>query len=307
MRRSGLTTKSALGLAALAFALSASRSTWAQAVPNEPRSNTYYAVHGAAIGALLGGTLALQAIPRRNSGGDPEWFPGDRSVRGNYSASAVALSNVLVVLAVAEPWVFGVAQGVDGRLLNASVVYAETLTTGLALNSTAKLAFPRPRPYSYALDANGARSAEARSDWNVSFYSGHASTAFSSAVAGSYLFAERLQTREWRWLLWGSEFALAAATANLRVRAGKHYYSDVLVGALAGATLGISIPLLHGGHYVPELGEYVAAGTGLGVGLAVSQLLPFDGSTASNAHLSQPLESLAPESGGWGVAAQGSF
>lgn len=43
-------------------------------------------------------------------------------------------------------------------------------------------------------------------------------------------------------------FALAATTASLRVVAGKHFYSDVIVGSAIGTAIGATVPLLH--YYV---------------------------------------------------------
>ena len=53
--------------------------------------------------------------------------------------------------------------------------------------------------------------------------------------------------------MWGFELALAGATANLRTRAGRHFYSDVIVGAIVGAGVGFAVPRLHGGPaYTPS-------------------------------------------------------
>jgi hypothetical protein len=108
----------------------------------------------------------------------------------------------------------------------------------------------------------------------VSFYSGHSSTAFTAAIAGSLLYAESAPTPAAKLVVWGSELALAGATANLRIRAGKHYYSDVVVGAMVGSGLGILIPALHGGAYTPDGVEMLTAGGGLLVGIVASQLVP---------------------------------
>jgi membrane-associated phospholipid phosphatase len=35
------------------------------------------------------------------------------------------------------------------------------------------------------------------------------------------------------------------ATAILRVRAGKHFWTDVLVGYGVGASIGLAVPLMH--------------------------------------------------------------
>jgi membrane-associated phospholipid phosphatase len=48
-------------------------------------------------------------------------------------------------------------------------------------------------------------------------------------------------------LVWGVGMPLAAATGYLRIAADKHYLTDVVVGALFGAAVGVALPLLaHG-------------------------------------------------------------
>jgi len=225
------------------------------------------------MAGLLGGSVLLRLAPAPEPGADPQWFPGDASVRENCSPAAVELSNVTVALTLSAPVFAELARGLDYRLLNAGVVYGETLSANLALNSLVKVLVARPRPYTYGPGAHDA-SLDAPAERNLSFYSGHASTAFASAVAGSYLFAEGARDEGSRIAFWATEFTLAAATANLRVRAGKHYYSDVLVGALVGVGFGIGMPLLHGANYAPRAGEYIAAGSGLAAGVLISELLP---------------------------------
>ena len=45
--------------------------------------------------------------------------------------------------------------------------------------------------------------------------------------------------------MWIGTHALAATTAYLRVHAGKHFWTDVMVGAAVGSGLGLLIPWLH--------------------------------------------------------------
>jgi hypothetical protein len=72
--------------------------------------------------------------------------------------------------------------------------------------------------------------------------------------------------------------ALASATADLRTRAGMHFYSDVLVGAAVGSGVGIVVPYLHGLRN-PRLSrlEWLAIVLGPLVGIALGELLPVGG------------------------------
>src|SRR5690606_11700059 len=134
-----------------------------------------------------------------------------------------------------------------------------------------KVVFRRPRPFSYRKDAECAFQID-DADANLSFFSGHASSSFAAAFAGSFLMSERADART-RAAIWGSELALAGATANLRARAGKHYYSDILVGALVGAGIGLAVPALHGADAPPSGSDLLAGAVGLALGVTGSQLV----------------------------------
>jgi fructose-1,6-bisphosphatase/inositol monophosphatase family enzyme len=79
-----------------------------------------------------------------------------------------------------------------------------------------------------------------------SFYSGHVAT----TAMGGFFLAKVLHDYhpEWgsrRWLLFGAASLPTATVAWLRVRALKHFPTDVIAGSLIGAGMGILIPELH--------------------------------------------------------------
>lgn len=276
-----------------------------EAAPDRYRSNAYYGVHGGAIAAMAAGSIAFTLMPRSGRGPDPCWFPGDMSLRGRESTGAARLSDSLIAVTIATPVAAALGKGISPRFLNAGVVYGETLSANLLLNSLSKVLFRRPRPYTYRyLD-----DSRADEDWYVSFYSGHSSTAFSTAIAGSYLFAESAPNDASRAAMWGAELTLASATAMLRVRAGKHYYSDVLVGTLMGIGVGIGVPVLNGARYRPKAVELIAAGGGVVVGTTTALLLPFhqDGHEPKPTRADVSVLPATFENGAVGLSASGSF
>lgn len=290
---------------ALLACLSAPAVARAEAAPERHRSNGYYGLHGGAIAAMSAGSILLTLMPGSGRGPDPCWFPGDYSLRGRQSTGAARVSDSLIAVAIAVPAAAALGQGVSPRFLNAGVVYTETLSANLLLNALSKVVFKRPRPYTYRY----VDDSQADEDWYVSFYSGHSSTAFSSAVAGSYLFAESAPNQASRVAMWGAELTLASATAMLRVRAGKHYYSDVIVGMVMGVGLGIGVPVAHGARYRPKPLELVAAGGGVVLGTATAALLPFSQDDLPAAP-EEPEFTVTPstfENGAVGLSASGTF
>jgi membrane-associated phospholipid phosphatase len=210
---------------------------------------------------------------------DTQLLPIDDHLKGRYSASAAKASDVLLAVDVAMPAALFTGQGFGRETGKRFVIYAETILASLALDSLAKPLLSRPRPYVYSDDpVLVAHAAGEGKDSHQSFYSRHASTAFAASVSGAYLFAQSTTDSNARAAVWGTELALASATADLRTRAGMHFYSDVLVGALVGGGLGLLVPYLHGGPRV-RLGkrEWLAIVLGPLVGIAFGELLPVGG------------------------------
>lgn len=291
-----------MALAVLAWASAA----FADAGPGEWRSDAYYAVNGAVTAALIGGNV-LARLSRRGleAGGDTVWFPGDAGLRGKCSPEADQLSDVALSLTVALPPAMELGGGLSSRFVNAQVVYTQALFATTLLTSVAKVIFRRPRPFSYRRDAECTFQVDG-DDANLSFFSGHSSGAFAAAFAGSFLMSERADS-ETRAAIWGSELALAGATANLRARAGKHYYSDIFVGALVGAGVGLAVPALHGADEAPRGSDMLAGAIGLVVGVTGSQLVAIGAEAIDEGASSTVALSPLLGAGTHGLLATGSF
>ena len=77
------------------------------------------------------------------------------------------------------------------------------------------------------------------------FFSGHASAAFTVAVFTGEWFSEMYPNSAYRPLVWAGTLSLAGFVGALRIAAGKHYPSDVVVGALAGTGISLAVIRLH--------------------------------------------------------------
>jgi membrane-associated phospholipid phosphatase len=225
-----------------------------------------------------------------------------------FSASAAKTADTTLAVVVTTPVALQIAGGVNDNTGGDLLLYGESLTASLLFNLGAKYAFKRPRPYTTSANPRIRKYAEGQEgDASLSFYSGHSTMAFTAAVAGSLLF--RSEDEYARGAVWGFNMALASATANFRVRAGKHYYSDVIAGAIIGTGFGILFPSLHlgvdsPGTSAPTATEWAFIGGGLLVGIVGSQLIPMP------RDIIEPLDSVTPvayEGGGGGVVFSGSF
>jgi len=237
---------------------------------------------GLAIGGALVAALGLSLIPVHVPAGlwQHELFgAADESVRDSFSRRAVQLSDGLVIASAVAPVMYLTGATIEDADRDRLLIYGESLAVNLALFEGAKHLVQRPRPYAYAQGpAAKDYTAGQGDDAYQSFYSGHSATAFCAATAGAYLASASSTSRGVRALAWSSGFALAAATANLRVRAGKHFYSDIVIGGLVGVAVGYAVPALHadGKPYVPDIAELGAALAGVVGGGLVSELLPLE-------------------------------
>ncbi|QKZ14286.1 phosphatase PAP2 family protein [Spirosoma sp. KUDC1026] len=124
-----------------------------------------------------------------------------------------------------------------------AVMYLETALLTNGIGRTVKAVTLRTRPYVYnpAAPLDEKETKDARQ----SFFSGHASNAFATAVFTSEVFRHYFPNSGWKPVVWVGSLGLATATAVFRYEAGLHYPTDLLVGAAFGSLVGWGIPKLH--------------------------------------------------------------
>ena len=207
-------------------------------------------------GLLLGAGALLWLTPEYVARGhvrpvcdpcDPAPLSGlDRYAVGRYSAFwdtwgdwTVAL---LPVASVAGAFLSRTSgHDVSGLLTDAALVGEALVLTGV-LHQLVRFAVRRPRPFMYAAAARPELREEPTA--TLSFFSGHTAAAFAAAGSLAYLATERRP--EWpAWVLWSVPMALAASVGLARVQAGEHFPTDVLVGAVVGAAIGVLVPWMH--------------------------------------------------------------
>ncbi|MDF1562532.1 MAG: phosphatase PAP2 family protein [Deltaproteobacteria bacterium] len=130
-----------------------------------------------------------------------------------------------------------------GRFGTRTLLYVEAMMmVGVATEIT-KWAVRRARPYTLDPDGDGRLGEQ---DDDLSFFSGH-----TSSTAGWTFAAVRILDLSHDWPAWmrgvgyGGAVLLTASMATMRVMAGKHWPTDVLVGAFVGGALGWVVPELH--------------------------------------------------------------
>lgn len=271
---------------------------------------------GAVIGLALVGAGVASLIPARPAA--PRWqrqlWPGDERAHDNLSARAASVSDGLLAASLVAPVLYLTGPTIEDADGDRLLVYGEVMAINAGLAQLAKMVVQRPRPYLYGTSAAAKAYARDQGEdaWR-SFYSGHAALSFGAAVAGAYLLGASTDRGGGRQVAWAAGLGVAAATANLRVRAGKHHVSDVVIGGVVGVTVGYLVPALHADAtpYAPTGAEVMAALAGIAGGVVLSQLVPLErqdgGEGGVRAMLRRGQLGPVPLAGGLGVSFAGAL
>ncbi|HNX59070.1 MAG TPA: phosphatase PAP2 family protein, partial [Spirochaetota bacterium] len=126
------------------------------------------------------------------------------------------------------------------------VMYLEGLIIcNMGITDLTKNIVQRKRPYLYNTDLSVQERVDKGVDGKSSFFSGHTSFNFYSATFLTKVFWDMNPDSGYRYLVAGSTYAIASFVGYMRYKAGKHYPTDILVGAVVGALIGYTVPSLH--------------------------------------------------------------
>jgi membrane-associated phospholipid phosphatase len=197
----------------------------------------------------------------------------DRPFAGTYNAGISIASEVLIASVYASVVLLDLFEvvNVDQRytsfLSDFAVMFEAVLLNG-AINQLVKLAVARSRPLLY--ERGPSDPALSDPDSYLSFYSAHTSSAFAAALAYAQTFAYRHPDSPYRVLVYAGAVVAGSGVGVARIAAGKHFPSDVLVGAVTGAAIGLLIPWLHRRSSGAQL-SVTATADGFGLALTLDQ------------------------------------
>jgi membrane-associated phospholipid phosphatase len=177
---------------------------------------------------------------------NPEDIPAyEREAVFNESVKAQDMSDVLLASSFLFPLATTFAVPKEGaKKKNLLYLYFQTLAFTNSLNIFAKVVSSRKRPYVYNPEVSIGR--KTNSDAQASFYSGHtvnvaAMTFLTAKVLNDYYPESKIVD----WVAWPVAATLPALQGHWRVKAGKHFVTDVALGYVIGAVTGFGIPYLH--------------------------------------------------------------
>ena len=186
--------------------------------------------------------LTTQQVQSLNPDNIPRF---DRIAVHQYSTTARDLSNVLLYTAfAARLGVFYANRETRKDLIEIGVVGYQSLFMSQALANGLKLV-KRNRPYVHnpAVPMSVKTEREAR----FSFFSAHTTTASTICFTTAFAYSAYFPESKYNKLMWASAITIPAVEGFLRVKAGKHYPSDVITGYLVGLGTSYLMHRLHRG------------------------------------------------------------
>jgi len=112
-----------------------------------------------------------------------------------------------------------------------------------ALINLSKVVAKRPRPYNYNPDAP--LDLKMKKSSRYSFYSGHVATAAYFSFTTAQLYSDLHPNGKAKPYIWAAAALIPTTVAYGRMRAGKHFFTDVLTGFIAGTAIALTVPSLH--------------------------------------------------------------
>ena len=167
----------------------------------------------------------------------------DRKAVYQWRPKSARLSDALMFTAIASPLLLMSSQKIRRDWEKPAVLGVEVFFLNLGLTSLTKELVRRPRPYVY--NPNAPMSLKTSRDATTSMYSGHTSTAASMSMFSAMTLQHYHKGAKWMPLVWTSAIILPLGTGILRYRAGKHFWSDIITGYVAGSLTGLLVPVLH--------------------------------------------------------------
>ncbi|SDM10788.1 Membrane-associated phospholipid phosphatase [Catalinimonas alkaloidigena] len=167
----------------------------------------------------------------------------DRVATFQNHAGAATATDILAAGAAVTPLLLLASREVRHDLIPVLVVYAETATTSMGFTNLIKASVLRVRPYVYNPEVPSERKRVP--DARHSFFSGHTANTAAFSFLTAYMISKYSEHPAVKATAWTGAALLPATVGFLRVKAGRHFPTDVLVGYAVGASIGVLIPHLH--------------------------------------------------------------
>ena len=163
----------------------------------------------------------------------------DRSAVGNYSERASNISDYLLHACIISPFALNFNHQIP---TNANIIIGESYLVTSSLVYFSKTTFQRKRPYVY--NNNIPTQTLQTKDSQYSFFSGHTALAFNGALLTAKIYDDFHPDKDNKYI-YPIALSVASAVGVLRYKAGKHFPTDIITGAIVGTVSAFLITEVH--------------------------------------------------------------
>lgn len=169
----------------------------------------------------------------------------DRSATSNWSPTAHKASNILISTATFLPVFFLANHNTRSDVVPLVVMGVEVMLINFGTTILTKNLVNRARPLTYNPNVQLEYRTNATS--RESFFSGHSSHTTAASIFMAKVITDYHPNMQKRLKIgiWATMATLPAVTSYLRVKAGKHFPTDVIAGYFVGGAIGYLVPQLH--------------------------------------------------------------
>lgn len=161
----------------------------------------------------------------------------------DFAKEAILYSNIALHTCFAMPFVLLFDKKIRADALKIGLLYLETESLVGNAYSWGVGHIKRKRPFVFNPEESLSRKT-GRGSQN-SFYSGHVASAASCTFFIAKVYSDYHPHSKWRPYLFGAALIPPAIVGYYRYRAGMHFPSDIIVGGIVGAGIGMLVPQLH--------------------------------------------------------------
>jgi len=160
-----------------------------------------------------------------------------------YSPKAFDASNMFFYGSMPFPLVLMLDKDIRKDAGKVGLLWLESMSVTGLLYTGSVYFHDKFRPYVYNPDVPMDR--RTRGGGKNCFFAGHVGLVATSTFFTAKVFSDYHPESKLRWVFFGIAGVSTAATGYLRVKAGEHFLTDVLIGAAEGTLVGILVPHFH--------------------------------------------------------------
>jgi len=195
----------------------------------------------------------------------------DRSTADNYDLKAKSASDKLFYGSMPLPLVLLFDKEIRKDAGKIGLLYLQAMGIFGSIYTSSAMIADRFRPYSYNPNVDLGR--RTRGGVRNSFFAGHPGLVATATFFAAKVYTDYHPEMKNKWILYTLAGGAATATGLLRIKAGEHFPTDVMVGIPVGVLTGILVPHFHKNRNEnARLSLYPAMGQGAGGFTAIYKL-----------------------------------